>query len=154
METLSIIILALAALFAVFWTFRINKVIPMVINIGMALGVVIVLIPALKLFTPGLYIYLGFVGLAFFYGLADLNRALVARLVICLMTTGIFLYWLWHMNHWHGNTILILVFVLLVGLAGIITKAKLKNELGFLTIIAVDAIVLLLSAQFSEQVPG
>ena len=146
METLSIILLALAALFAVFWTFRIKKMIPMGINIGMALGVAIVLIPALKLFTTGLYIYLGFVVLAFFYGLADRNRALVARLVICLMSAGIFLYWLWVMNHWHGNTTLMPVFVLLVGLAGIIRKAKLRNALGFLVIIAVDAIALLLSA--------
>ena len=146
METLSIILLALAAIFAVFWTFQIKKVIPMVINMGMALGVAIVLIPALKLFTTGLYIYLGFVVLAFFYGLADKNRALVARLVICLMSAGIFLYWLWVMNHWHGNTTLMPVFVLLVGLAGIIRKAKLRNELGFLVIIAVDAIALLLSA--------
>ena len=114
------------------------------INVGMALGVAIALIPALKLFTTGLYIYLGFVVLAFFYGLADRNRALVARLVICLMSAGIFLYWLWVMNHWHGNTTLVPVFVLLVGLAGIIRKAKLRNELGFLVIIAVDAIALLL----------
>ncbi len=146
MEILSIILLALAALFAVFWTFQIKKMIPMGINVGMALGVAIVLIPALKLFTTGLYIYLGFVVLAFFYGLADRNRALVARLVICLMSAGIFLYWLWVMNHWHGNTTLMPVFVLLVGLAGIIRKAKLRNELGFLVIIAVDAIALLLSA--------
>ena len=146
METLSIILLALAAIFAVFWTFQIKKVIPMVINMGMALGVAIVLIPALKLFTTGLYIYLGFVVLAFFHGLADRNRELVVRLVICLMSAGIFLYWLWVMNHWHGNTVLMPVFVLLVGLAGIIRKAKVRNELGFLAIIAVDAIVLLLSS--------
>jgi len=144
MDTLTIILLALAAIFAVFWTFKINKMIPMGINIGMALGVAIVLIPALKLFTTGLYIYLGFVVLAFFHGLADRNRELVARLVICLMSAGIFLYWLWVMNHWHGNTTLMPVFVLLVGLAGIIRKAKVRNELGFLAIIAVDAIVLLL----------
>ena len=145
MEILSVILLAIAAAFAVFWTFRINKMIPMGINIGMALGVAIVLIPALKLFTTGLYIYLGFVILAFFYGLADRNRALIDRLVICLMTAGIFLFWLWSVNHWHGNTMLMPVFVLLVGLAGVITKAKLRNELGFLVIIAVDAIAILIS---------
>ncbi len=145
MEILSIILIILAALFAVYWTFKIKKVIPMVINIGMVLGITIVMIPALKLFTEGLYIYLAFVIMAFFYGLADRNRALIARLVICLMTAGIFLFWLWTMNHWHGNTLLMPVFVLLVGVAGILTKAKLRNELGFLTIIAVDAIAILLN---------
>ena len=145
METLSIILIILAAVFAVYWTFRIKKVMPMVINIGMVLGIVIVMIPALKLFYTGLYIYLGFVLLAFFYGLADRGRALIARLVICLMSAGIILYWLWTLNHWHGNTMLVPVFVLLVGVAGILTKAKLKNELGFLVIIAADAIAILLS---------
>ena len=146
MGTLAIILLILAAVFAVYWTFKINKVVPMVINIGMVLGITIVLIPALNLFYTGLYIYLGFVLLAFFYGLADRGRALLERLVICLMTTGIILFWLWTLNHWHGNTLLMPAFVLLIGLAGLITKAKLKNELGFLVIIAVDAIAILLSS--------
>ena len=146
MQTLSVILLILAALFAVYWTLKIKKVIPMVINIGMVLGIIIVLIPALKLFYTGLYIYLGFVLLAFFYGLADRGRALIERLVICLMTAGIMLFWLWTINHWTGNTLLMPVFVLLIGLAGILTKAKLKNELGFLVIIAMDAIAILLSS--------
>lgn len=144
MGTLAIIILALSAVFAVFWTFQIKKILPMVINIGMALGVAIVLIKPLDLFITGLYIYLGFVAIAFFYGLADWNRALIARLVICLMSAGIFLYWLWAINHWHGNTLLAPAFVLLMGLAGLITRAKLRNELGFLVIIAADAIAILL----------
>ena len=145
METLAITLIILAAVFAVYWTFRIKKVIPMVINIGMVLGIAILIIPALKLFTTGLYIYLAFVGMAFFYGLADRNRALIDRLVICLMTAGIFLFWLWTLNSWHGNTLLMPAFVLLVSLAGIITKARLRNELAFLAIIAVDAIAILIT---------
>jgi hypothetical protein len=144
METISYIILGLAAAFAIFWTFRIKKVIPMVINFGMALGILLVLIPDLKLFTVGLYIYLGFVGLAFFYGLADKNRKYEDRLVICLMSAGIFAYWLWHLNHWHGNTTLLPIFVLLVAVGGIITRAKVKSEFGFLVILGVDAISILL----------
>lgn len=145
MESLSVIIIALAALFAVYWTFRIKKLVPKVINIGMVLGVILVIIPALKLFTEGMYIYLGFVVVAFFYGLADKNRKLIERLVICLMTTGIFLFWMWHLNHWHGNTILLPVFVLIMALVGTLSKAKLRSEFGFLAIIAADAIALLLN---------
>lgn len=145
MESLSVIIIALAALFAVYWTFRIKKLVPKVINIGMVLGVILVIIPALKLFTEGMYIYLGFVVVAFFYGLADKNRKLIERLVICLMTTGIFLFWMWHLNHWHGNTILLPVFVLIMALVGTLSKAKLRSEFGFLAIIAADAIKLLLN---------
>jgi len=146
MEAVSIVLLALAGVFAVLWTFRIKKVIPMVINFGMAISVLLVLIPALKLLTVGLYIYMGFLALAFFYGLADKNRKIEDRLVISLMSVGLFAYWLWTLNHWHGNTSLAAMFVLLVALAGIITRAKLKNELGFLAIMAVDAISILLSS--------
>lgn len=145
METLSVILIILAAIFAVYWTFQIKKVIPMVINIGMVLGIAILMIPGLNLFDPGLYIYLAFTVMGFFYGLADRNRPLIDRLIICLMTSGIFLFWLWTLNHWHGNTLLMPAFVLLVALAGLLTKAKLRSELGFLVIIAVDAIAILLS---------
>jgi len=145
METLSLILIILALVFAVYWTFQIKKVIPMVINIGMVLGITILLIPALKLFDPGLYIYLGFTVMGFFYGLADRNRPLIDRLVICLMTAGIFIFWLWTTNHWHGNTLLMPAFVLLVALAGLLTRAKLRSEYGFLAIIAADAIAILLS---------
>jgi len=145
METLAVILIIVAAVFAIYWTFQIKKVVPMVINIGMVLGIAILMIPALKLFETGLYIYLGFVVMAFFYGLADRNRALIDRLIICLMTAGIFLFWLWTINHWHGNTLLMPAFVLLVALAGLVTKSKLRNELGFLVIIAADAIGILLS---------
>ena len=146
MEAVSIVLLALAGVFAVLWTFRIKKVIPMVINFGMAISILLVLIPALKLVSIGLYIYMGFLVMAFFYGLADKNRKLEDRLVISLMSAGLFAYWLWMLNHWHGNTSLAAMFVLLVALAGIITRAKLKNELGFIVIMAVDAISILLSS--------
>lgn len=148
MDILAIIILVLAAVFAIYWTFRINKVIPQIINFGMAIAVFLVVFPWLKLYTGGFYIYLGFLVLAFFYGLADRNRKLIDRLVICLMTAGIFLYWLWTMNHWHGNTLLAAIFVLLIAAAGMLTRTKLRNELGFLSIIAADAIAILLNASY------
>lgn len=145
MESLSIVIIVLAALFAVYWTFRIDNLIPKVVNIGMALGVILVIVTALQLFTVGMYIYLGFVVLAFFHGLADKKRKLIDRLVICLMTAGIFLFWLWHLNHWHGNTILLPVFVLIMAMIGALSKAKLRNEFGFLAVIVAHAIAILLN---------
>jgi hypothetical protein len=56
----------------------------------------------------------------------------------------IFAYWLWALNHWHGNAVFAAIFALLVAVAAIFSKAKLKNELGFLTILAVDAIVIII----------
>ena len=84
MDYIPFIIIALAAVFAVYWTFKIKKVIPMVINFGMALGILLVLIPDLKLLMVGIYIYMGFAVMAFFYGLADKNRKFECRLVISL----------------------------------------------------------------------
>jgi hypothetical protein len=60
------------------------------------------------------------------------------------MSASIFVYWLWVLNHWHGNEMLAPILVLLVGLAGIISKANLKKELGFLTLLAVDAIAIII----------
>lgn len=145
METVSQILLALAVAFAILWSFRTKKMIPIIINIGMSIGVLLAIIPFLQLTTIGMYMYMAFLVLAFFHGLADIRRSLIDRLVICLMSAGIFLYWLWAMNHWPGNTMLAAVFVLLVGLAGVITRAKLRDELGFLVIIAADATAILLS---------
>ena len=146
MPVLAKLIIILAAIFAVYWTFRIKKVIPMVINFGMVIGILLVMIPALKAFDVGLYIYMGFTVVAFFYGLADPNRNVDDRLVICLMSAGIFTYWLWHYMHWDGNTMLAPMFVLVVALAGILTRARLRQETGFLFILAADAIALLLVA--------
>ncbi|MEN8225634.1 MAG: hypothetical protein ABFS05_09780 [Bacteroidota bacterium] len=146
METLSVTLIALAAAFAVYWTFRIKKMIPMIVNFGMVIGILLVLIPPLQLYTFGMYIYMAFTVMAFFYGLADRERKLEDRLVICLMSAGIFLYWLWVLNHWHGNTSLAPIFVLLVALAGIISRAKVRTEFGFLAILAADAIAILLAS--------
>lgn len=146
MPVLAKLIVIMAAVFAVYWTFRIKKVMPMVINFGMVIGVLLIMIPALKAYDAGLYIYLGFTALAFFYGLADKNRKLECRLVICLMSAGIFTYWLWVTMHWDGNTLLAPMFVLVVALAGIITRARVRSEAGFLFILAADAIRLLLMA--------
>ena len=60
------------------------------------------------------------------------------------MSGFIFAYWLWVLNHWHGNTLLAPIIVLLASTYGIVSKAKLKNELGFLVIFAVDAIAIII----------
>ena len=87
---------------------------------------------------------MGFVAIAFIYGLAVKSRLLGERIAICLMSLPIFLYWLWVLNHWHGNVLLLPVIVLITALVGLVSKAKLKNEMGFLTILAVDAIAIII----------
>jgi hypothetical protein len=92
----------------------------------------------------GIYGYMGFVVLSIIYGLTLKEREIWPRLIIVLMSAFIFIYWLWVMNHWHGNEVLAPIAALIVGLAGILTKAKLKNELGFLIILAADAVAIIM----------
>jgi hypothetical protein len=135
------ILLLLAAAFALYWTIKTKKIFPAVITLGMIVGLVLTLF-LYKYF--GIPLYMGFVALAFIYSLAVKELKIWPRIIIGLMSALIFAYWLWVLNHWHGNEILAPIFVLLVGAAGIITKAKLRNELGFLTILAADAIAIIL----------
>ena len=138
------ILIGLAAAFALFWTIKTKKTFPAIITLGMIVGIVLALFPSKTIQMPGFYVYMGFVALAFIYGLTVKEKKIVSRIIICLMSAPIFAYWLWVLNHWHGNTVLLPILVLLIAVVGIISKAKLKNEFGFLTILAVDAIAIII----------
>lgn len=140
------IILLLAALFAIYWTFKLKKLYPAIISMGMITGIVLSFIKTDLI--PGAYIYQGFVALAFVYGFTVKNKKIGDRIIICLMSASIFIYWVWVLNHWHGNTLLFPIVTLLAGLAAVIRKVKLKNELGFLVILMADAIAILLENWF------
>jgi len=144
MDILLTILIGAAAAFALFWTIKTRKTYPAFITLGMIAGILLVLLPLQAPPAYGLYVYMGFVAFAFIYGLTVKNKNIWPRIVICLMTASIFVYWLWVVNHWHGNEILAPIFGLLIGLSGIISKAKLKNELGFMVILAVDAIAIII----------
>jgi hypothetical protein len=150
MDILYKILLALAAIFAVYWIFKTKKLIPALISLGMIVGIIMVIFPALSIVMPGFYIYLGFVALAFVYGIAAKSKSIGERIVICLMSASIFLYWIWVLNHWHGNEFLAPVLVILTALVGFVSKAKLKNELGFLVILAVDAIAIIIEVMIKS----
>ena len=138
------ILLGLASVFAIYWSVRTKKIIPIIITLGMIVGIILVFFPSVKINIIGLYVYMAFVVFAFIYALTVVSLKPGARIIIVLMTVSIFLYWLWVMNHWHGNTILFPIFTLLVGIVAVISKVKLKNELGFIIILIVDAIAILI----------
>ena len=138
------VLLGLVAAFSLFWTIKTKKAFPAIISLGMIVGIILVLFPFATLQAPGFYVYMGFVALAFIYGLTAKEKQTGARIIICLMSALIFAYWLWVLNHWHGNAVLAPIFVLPVAAAGIIGRVKLRNELGFLAILLVDAIAIIL----------
>jgi len=133
-----------AAAFALYWHIKIKKVFPAIITVGMIAGMIMALVFPDTIRTTGFLIYMGFVALAFIYGLTVKEKGIWARIVIILMTAGIFTYWLWILNHWHGNEVLAPLLTLIAGLAGISGKVRLKNELGFLVLLAADAFVILI----------
>lgn len=138
------LLLVLAAAFALYWQIKIKKTFPTIITVGMVVGIIMVLMLPKTFQLTGFFIYMGFVLLALIYGLIVREKATGARIVILLMSAGIFTYWLWILNHWHGNELLAALLTLIVGVVAIFSKVKLKNELGFLMLLATDATVILL----------
>lgn len=138
------ILIGLGAAFALYWTIKTKKTFPAVITLGMIAGIVLALFPSGTIQLSGLYIYMGFVVLAFIYGLTVKDKNIWERLTICFMSASIFVYWLWVLNHWHGNVVLAPIFALLVAAGGVIGKVKLKNEWGFMALLLVDAIAILI----------
>jgi len=138
------ILLASSAIFGIYWTIKAKKIFPAIITLGMVVGISIVLFLPEKNNLTGFYIYMAFVALAFIYGLVIKEKHLPERLIICLLAASIFVYWLWILNHWHGNEVLAAILALFVSIAAVFRIRKLKDELVFLSILAVDAIAILL----------
>ena len=136
------LIMAFAGAFGFYWTVKYKKPFPAIITLGMIIGITLVLFPTKTI--AGLYIYLAFVALAFIYGLSIKGKSIGERIIICLMAASIIAYWLWAMNHWHGNAVLFPILTILIGIVAIFSKARLKNEWGFLVILFMDAIAILL----------
>jgi hypothetical protein len=59
------------------------------------------------------------------------------------MSASIITFWFWRLNHLHGNELLLPILTLLMGAAALFSKAKLKNEAGFLVILAADAVAII-----------
>jgi multisubunit Na+/H+ antiporter MnhF subunit len=138
------ILIGSAAIFALYRTIKSKKIFPSIISLGMIFAVAMVLFPVMAIQTAGIYVYCGFVALAFIYGLLAKDKKLPERIIIFLMSASIFVYWLWVLNHWHGNEVLAPILTVIVSIAGIIRNSKMKDEWGFLTILAVDAIAILI----------
>jgi len=132
-----------AATFGIYWTIRVKKVFPAIVTLGMVAGILLSFYLANTKQNTGFYVYMVFVALAFIYGLTFKEKTLWTSIIISGMSVSMFLYWLWVLNHWHGNTLVFPIVTLLVGLVAIVRKVKLKNELGFLIILAVDAVAVI-----------
>ena len=138
------IILEVAALFALYWTIRTRKLVPAIASIVMIIGIILVLYPEIQNKFYGLYVYMGACLVAMIYGITKLSGNRISAYIIILMSTSMFLHWLWITQHLQGNTLIFPGIALVAGGAGLISRAKLKNELGFLIILSADAVAIIL----------
>ena len=121
------IMLVLAGAFALYWQIRIKQVMSLVITIGMVTGMLIVLLLPGFLQTSGFIIYLASVAMVPIYSLTVKGKNTLVRIILVLISGGILAYWLWVLNHWHGNEILVLLLIPIAILMWILGKVKLKG---------------------------
>lgn len=139
MDLIYRILLELAAVFAIYWIMKTKKLLPSIISVTLIIGVIIALYPSLQNQFNDFYVYMASCLIALIYGVYILAKNRFGAYIVVLMAGGIFLYWLWVINHWHGNTLIAPAITLIAGAVGIIGRARLRNELGFLVILAMDA---------------
>lgn len=140
------LLLTLASLFAVFHVFKFRKESKLILNLitlAMVIGVFIAISVTDSIRHIGIYIYLAAVIMAFVYGLLASHLKMTARVIVCLMSVFILVYWIWVLNHFHGNEHILPYLVVMVGIYGFQTKANLKHEIGILVILSADAIALI-----------
>jgi hypothetical protein len=137
------ILLTLAGVYALYRQIKMKNVYWGVLAAGIFSGLIMAISPPFSVQNAGLYVYMGFVALTFAYGLASRDTGPGTRMVLLLMSAGIFTYWLWRLNHWHGNELIAAIAVLTALAAGIIAKAKLRKVSGILILLASDAVAIL-----------
>lgn len=138
------IVFLLSLFFAIYWMVRVKKRYVLIMTSGLVLAGLMVLFAPDDFPEYGMYLYIIFSGVVFVYGIISKQKNPEQRFVISLMSLSVILYWVWTDNHWHGNTLLLPVFVLLVGIYALARRIKLKNEVGILLIFAVDSLAILL----------
>jgi len=144
MDLIYRILLELSAVFAIYWIMKTKKLLPSIISVALIIGVIIALYPGLQNQFNDFYVYMASCLLALMYGVYMLGKNKFGAYIIVIMAGSIFLYWLWVINHWHGNVLVAPAVALIAGAVGLIGQARLRNELGFLAILAMDAALIFL----------
>lgn len=140
------ILFLLALVFAIYWMVRVKNRYVIILTSGLVLSALLVLFAPGDLREYGMHLYLISAAAVIVYGAFSKQKNAEQRLVISLAALATITHWVWVGNHWHGNTLLIAIMVLLIGAYALIRRVRLKNELGIFMIFMVDASVILLEA--------
>lgn len=140
------IVFLLALVFAIYWMVRVKSRYVIILTSGLVLAGLLVLFAPNDLREYGMHLYLISAAAVVVYGVFSKQKNAEQRLVISLAALATIFQWVWVGNHWHGNTMLIAIMILLIGAYALIRRVRLKNEFGILMIFMVDASVILLEA--------
>ena len=90
--------------------------------------------------ASGIIIYIVGVFAALVYGIFQKELDTRSRLVVSLFSVSILIYWFMRLTHLPGSYIVLLSSLLITAIVSISGKLKLRNELGFLTIMLADVL--------------
>jgi len=138
------IIIALAGLFGIFRLFRISDNFARTIVGGQIIAIGLTFIPVNTAVTIGFVLFIVTAMLAIVYGLFKKGFGINKKVFILLISIPVFVAHIFALNHWPytgiiGWTMLIPIFTYLI--LTLTNIKRYKNELGFLTILAVDAAI-------------
>lgn len=140
------ILFLLSLIFAIYWMIRVKDRYVFIMTSGLVLAGLLVLFAPGDLPDYGMHLYLISAAAVCVYGVFSKQKTLEQRLVISLAALATIIHWVWVSNHWHGNTMLIALLILLIGAYALIRRVRLRNELGILLIIMADASLILVEA--------
>jgi len=146
------ILFGLSLVFAIYRMTKVKNLAVMILTSGLVIAALWVLVAPDEFVDYGKHLYMIFVGAVVIYGVFSKQKNPEQRLVISLSALATITYWVWVSNHWHGNTLLLAVLILLIGAYALIRRVRLRNELGILLIFMVDASVILLEAWLKSRV--
>ena len=136
------IILGIASLWAIYWTFRNKHILSGLITAGLITGILIAYLKINESIIPGVVVFLLSASFALAYTLFLKKFNLAKRIVITLIILPTLVYWIFIINHlpgaswlWYG------LFLPFVGLIyAIMRPVNLKNEWGFVIILLAEAL--------------
>jgi len=138
------ILLLTAAAIGLYLSISTQKLTPILLTIILITGLLLALFPVKEFEIKGIYFYMASLVPVFIYGFTLKSISIVPRMIIMLMPASMFTYWLWHDQHWHGNTSFALYITVILATTGLFYKRELKKEWGMLLIISMDAITLII----------
>ena len=134
------IIIIAGTIFGLLYSIGRRDSLPIIISSGMAMGVAIALF-ASTIYRPiGFIAYMVSVLIAALYAIVTDGLEIRQRILIILVCASVFTYWLFAINHWHGNLWLFMLVPILILIWWLVYKVPIRKELGFIIIMLADAL--------------